>query len=108
MLNSRLHNRRRSSRLAVTAALALGFLLILSLSTSAMVFERTEHQHISNLHNIAEDYYSYSQDLTIDGTIDGELAAFSYNLRLNGEVTGTANVFAFQLSHRGRIGRSLR
>lgn len=96
--------RRLPSRGMITLALAL----LLTATASAMVFQKAEHQHISNLHHIEDDYYSYSQDLTVDGVIDGELASFSYNFQLNGEVTGTANVFAYQLSHRGQIGRTLR
>ncbi len=88
--------------------LILALVCVLAATASAMVFQKAEHQHISNLHHIEDDYYSYAQDLTIDGLIDGELASFSYNFRLNGEVTGTANIFAYQLSHRGQIGRSLR
>lgn len=98
----------RPSRLAVIVAIAFGAVALSTGVVSAMVFQHEEHLHISNLHRIEDDYYAYAQDLTIDGYIDGELAAFTYNFSQNGEVTGTANVFAYQFSHRGIIGRSLR
>ncbi|HOD67692.1 MAG TPA: hypothetical protein PKW75_01505 [candidate division Zixibacteria bacterium] len=103
------HTPGRATRLLLRAVFTIVLLTVsLAGAASGMVFLRQENLHISNLHRIEEDVYAYSQNMTVDGFVDGELTAFVYSLQINGDVTGSANVLAYQLTHRGHIERSLR
>ncbi len=86
---------------------ALIFLTAAS-SVVASVFQHQDQLHISNLHRIEDDFYAFSNDMTVDGFIDGDLSVFTYSFQLNGQVTGSANIFAYELDHRGQIDRTLR
>lgn len=73
-----------------------------------VIFESNDNIHISNLHNIEEDFYAWGSDIIIDGTIEGDFTAGAYDMTINGEIKNSANVFANDFRETGTINGSLR
>ena len=74
----------------------------------AIVVEKGDRIHISNLHKIDQDLYAFGQNLVMDGYINGDLISFSYDAVTNGEVRNSINVVAYDFRHTGRAGGSVR
>ena len=61
-------------------------LLLLFNFSGAVEFESDENVHISNIHSIDDDFYAWGENVTIDGTIEGDVIVGGYSVRINGEI----------------------
>ncbi len=91
---------------------ALSTILVVTLLfagyAQATSIQSGENIHISNLHQIDDDLYAFSKNVTVDGLIKGDLVVGAYEVFINGEVTESENIFAYKLHHTGTVGNSLR
>ncbi len=94
-------------KIALFLYLYIGLLLSTSLSYAAQ-FESDEHVHISNIHNIDGDLYTWGEKVTIDGVITGDLHSGYANTSINGVIENSANIIAKRFIHNGEINGSLR
>lgn len=83
------------------------FLLLVGLAlpvatAHASVFEKGKSVVISNVHVVDDDLYVYTNDLRMEGTINGDLTAFAYDGKIQGTVSHAVNIFARSVSHAGR------
>ena len=98
------HSRRHTAVLVPI----LACLVWLGASVCASTYQGGKNVVISNLHIIDDDLYVYTNTLTVEGTINGDLSAFAYDARIQGKVTKAINVCARSLSHTGRCEGTLR
>jgi len=75
---------------------------------SAVTFEKGESVHISNLHQIEDDLFIWSENITVDGLIYGDLIAGGFKVKTNGHIKYSANIFSYNFNHNGKISGSLR
>ena len=89
---------------------ALGFVLTLSLSitSAASTFQSGDNVNISGLHLIDDDFYAFSDDIQIDGTITGDLTALGAQTSIKGNIGRSANLAGRYADHAGSVGGSLR
>ena len=90
------------------AAILVLVTLLFTGYAQAMSIQRGDNIHISNLHQIDNDFYAFGQNVIVDGLIKGDLVVGAYEVFINGEVTESENVFAYKLHHTGSVGNSLR
>jgi cytoskeletal protein CcmA (bactofilin family) len=89
--------------------LILGIVALPTACLNASEFQKGRQQvHISNLHQIDDDLYVWTQNLTVDGTIKGDLVAGAYSIDVNGSISGSTNVFANSITVGGTTTGSLR
>lgn len=88
--------------------LAVSLLFFTAVKLSAVTFERGESVHISNLHQIEGDLFIWSENITIDGLIYGDLIAGGFKVKTNGQIKYSANIFSYNFDHAGKINGSLR
>ncbi|MCP4685090.1 MAG: polymer-forming cytoskeletal protein [bacterium] len=88
----------------------IAVLAVVSGAASALgsTFRSGDDVHISNLHNIDDDFYASGNQIRIDGTITGDVTAASYQTSINGQVGGSANLAGRYIDHSGQILGSLR
>ncbi len=96
-----------------SALKAFGTIVVLTVSLATVTangstFRSGDDVHISNLHNIDDDFYASGNKIQIDGTITGDVTAGSYQTSINGEIGGSANLAGRYADHSGRIMGSLR
>jgi len=103
------------SRLCMKMSTSKWFVLIVFLAlipgtvtVCGSTFRSGDDVHISNLHNIDDDFYASGNQIRIDGTITGDVTAASYQTSINGDVGGSANLAGRYIDHSGRIQGSLR
>ena len=89
---------------------ALGFVLTFSLSitSAASTFQSGDNVNISGLHLIDDDFYAFSDDIQIDGTITGDLTALGAQTSIKGNIGRSANLAGRYADHAGSVGGSLR
>jgi cytoskeletal protein CcmA (bactofilin family) len=84
-------------------------LLWVAADSNASVFRSGDNLHISKLHSIDDDFYATGENLRVDGTIDGDLAAFVYyQTTIQGTIANTATIFTYSLDCSGHIQGSAR
>jgi cytoskeletal protein CcmA (bactofilin family) len=98
------HSRRHT---AVLVAI-LTCLVWWSASVYASTYQGGKNVVISNLHVIDDDLYVYTNFLTVEGIINGDLSAFAYDARIQGQVTKAINVIGRSVLHTGRCEGTLR
>jgi cytoskeletal protein CcmA (bactofilin family) len=102
----------KSMRPRQTICCFILILVVLALAATcgnASEFQRGRQQvHISNLHQINDDLYVWTQNLTVDGAITGDLVAGAYSIDINGNVNGSTNVFGNSVSVGGTTHGSVR
>lgn len=76
--------------------------------TIAAEFEADDNVHISNIHVIDGDLYTWGEIITIDGEIKGDLIGGGESVTLNGLVENSTIIGANKFSHSGDINGSLR
>jgi cytoskeletal protein CcmA (bactofilin family) len=91
-----------------TGLIAVLALCLTAVSANGSTFRSGENIHISNLHNIDDDFYASGNSIRIDGTISGDVTAASYQTTINGQIGGSANLAGRTIDHSGRIEGSLR
>lgn len=74
----------------------------------AITFETGESLHISNLHKIEDDLFVWTENVTIDGFINGDLFGGGFKVSTNGEIKYSANIAAYDYNHTGKINGGLR
>lgn len=94
-----------SHRLVWIAVLAF---CLITASALGSTFRSGENIHISNLHNIDDDFYATGNSVRVDGTISGDLTVASYQTTVNGQIGGSANLAGRTVDHSGRVDGSLR
>ena len=77
-------------------------------STFAVDFVKKENVHISSIHTIEDDLFTWGSNVTIDGEIKGDLFAGGYKISTNGIIENSANIFAYDYTNSGDIEGSLR
>ncbi len=90
------------------AIFILTTVLLGTASVNATEFETAEHVHISNIHVIDGDLYTWGERVTVDGEIKGDLIGGGENISLNGTIHHSANIFSNKFSQTGEILGSLR
>lgn len=83
-------------------------LLLLVVTGYGSTFRSGENIHISNLHNIDDDFYASGNTVRIDGTITGDVCVACYSSIINGEIGGSANLAGRTADHSGRVEGALR
>ncbi len=76
--------------------------------TEASIFKSGGNIHISRLHQIDDDLYSFGDDIQIDGTIDGDLISIGGQVTIQGEIKRSANLLGRSIDHSGTVNGSLR
>lgn len=94
---------RKRFGIITVVALCLG-----AASACASTFRSGDNIHISNLHNIDDDFYASGSQIIIDGTITGDVSVASYQTSVNGDIGGSANLAGRYVDHSGRVQGSLR
>ncbi|MEW5795951.1 MAG: polymer-forming cytoskeletal protein [Candidatus Zixiibacteriota bacterium] len=85
-------------------AIALG----LAWPAGATTYQCGDNVHISPLHEIADDFYTFSDDTRVDGTIIGDLVAISAQTTIKGNILRSANLVGRYGDHNGSVDGSLR
>jgi len=98
----------KNLRFQSLAALCVGLMLSLPSLSSASTFQSGDNVNISGLHLIDDDFYAYSDDVRIDGTITGDLLALSSQTTIKGSVGRSANLAGRYVDHNGSVGGALR
>lgn len=97
-------NHRQSGLVGILALVALG----LAPATLATTYQSGDSVLISPLHEIADDFYSFSGDTRVEGTITGDLVAISSETTIKGNILGSANLVGRNGDHSGSVDGSLR
>ena len=95
-------------KLSKLTLIVLSLIILPLANLSAVTFESGESVHISNLHQIEDDLFIWSENATIDGLIYGDLIAGGFKVKINGQIKYSANIFAYNFDHTGKIKGSLR
>lgn len=90
------------------ALIILSSLLLLFSSLNAIEFQKGNNVHLSNIHTIDDDLYSWGENVTIDGKVEGDLTVGGYVVRVNGDILNSANIFGSKCVVNGNINGSLR
>ncbi len=104
-MNTRATVTYRSLSIAVAALILC---IIFGSAVQASIYRSGKDIHITNLHLIEDDIYIGCENLTVDGTVIGDLSAGCYHTDLTGVVNGSANLAGRVLNHSGRVEGSLR
>jgi cytoskeletal protein CcmA (bactofilin family) len=93
----------------VSAAFALAILSGFSYTPArGSEFKSGDNIEISKLHQIDDDFYAFGKELTVDGTIKGDLMAFVGNCTLRGHLENSVNIASSEFTHQGVIDGTLR
>lgn len=76
--------------------------------SQAAQFESDDNIHISNIHVIDGDLYTWGEIVTIDGEINGDLNSGYSIISIKGHIENSANIICKKFSHTGEINGSLR
>lgn len=87
--------------------LVISFILI-AMPVYAIQFERSDNIHISNLHQLEDDLYVFASNITVDGTVEGDLIASGFSVITNGYIKNSASIFSGRFDHSGEIAGGLR
>ena len=87
---------------------AIIFILFIPVLSQASTFERGDRIHITNIHEIDDDFYAFGSNITIDGRITGDLVLGGQEVSTNGKIGGSINVFSETFTHTGGTRLSLR
>ena len=90
------------------SALCVGLILSFAIMSSASTFQSGDNVNISGLHLIDDDFYAFSDDIRMDGTITGDLSVLGSQTTIKGNVGGSANLVGRYVDHNGSVQRSLR
>jgi cytoskeletal protein CcmA (bactofilin family) len=101
-------SRQLCSRYLPAVLTAAAMFTLLAASATASVLKSENNIQISNLHVIDDDFYAFGENLTMDGTIEGDLLALVSQATIRGEVTQSACVACQTLKFSGSVGNSLR
>jgi len=104
-MRTRLRFLRRISALVIPI---LSAVFVLTNSSNGSVFKKGKYVDISNLDQYDDDLYIYSNKLTLQGEVTGDLTAFCYRIDLLGGVGQSANLFCQSLFVKGKVNGSLR
>ncbi|MCX6833687.1 MAG: polymer-forming cytoskeletal protein, partial [candidate division Zixibacteria bacterium] len=98
----------KNLRIQGLTALCFGLILCLSVRSSASTFQHGDNVNISGLHLIDDDFYAFSDDIRIDGTITGDLSALGTQMTIKGNIGRSANLAGRYVDHNGSVQGSLR
>jgi len=98
----------KNLRFQYLTALCCGLILCLSINSPASTFQHGDNVSISGLHLIDDDFYAFSDDIRIDGTITGDLCALGAQTTIKGSVGRSANLAGRYVDNNGSVGGSLR
>jgi cytoskeletal protein CcmA (bactofilin family) len=98
----------KNPRFQYLTALCIGLTLSLPITSSASTFQSGDNVNISGLHLIDDDFYAFSDDIRIDGTITGDLTSLGAQTTIKGNIGGSANVGGRYVDQNGSVERSLR
>ena len=80
----------------------------LPIVSNATTYQTGKNVHISGVHLIDDDFYAFSDDIRIDGTITGDLSVFCAQTTIKGNIGRSANLAGRYVDHNGSVGGSLR
>jgi cytoskeletal protein CcmA (bactofilin family) len=80
----------------------------MSATIGGFQFCRSSMCEVPTGETLAKDLYSWTQTMTINGTLDGDLVAWFQSGTINGSVTQDVNVFAQDLTITGDVGDDIR
>ncbi|MFH1686440.1 MAG: hypothetical protein ABIE70_02835 [bacterium] len=102
------NNPRRHISALRPALVAIGLVLVLIASGSAVTWHKGDAMQLSNLHRLDDDLFAMASTVVIDGYIDGDLMSFANDVTHNGEITGSVNVWAYHYLQNGKVGGAVR
>lgn len=90
-------------------SLLLALIIIFAVApVYAIQFEKGDIVHISNLHQIEDDLYIGGSNVTVDGTVEGDLLVLAFTVKTNGYIENSVSVVSEKFNHSGEISGSLR
>lgn len=85
-----------------------GLVLIALSSGLGSTFQSADNVRISPLHEIDDDFYAVAENITVDGSISGDLFGLSSQINIKGKIFQSANLACRYADHSGSIDGSLR
>jgi len=98
----------KNLRFQYLTTLCFGLILCLPVTPLASTFQHGDNVNISGLHLIDDDFYAFSDDIRIDGTITGDLSALGAQTTIKGNIGRSANLAGRYVDHNGSVGGALR